>query len=147
MATDAVGMALSTFIGSATGAQVWVHLALLCLWSLVAGLLVAVGRRGAVLGTQAIIAVVVFGRFSQPPAAALGIAGLVLAGGRPKCCFSSWSAGPHRYALSAWPRQPPIECSASSPPGRRTRPRCQPRQPWTTHKTRLRPAPCSATRC
>jgi uncharacterized membrane protein YccC len=89
MATDAVLMALSTFVGSVTGAHAWAHLLVLCVWSLLAGLLVALGARGAVLGTQAIIAVVVFGRFSQPAAQALGLAGFVLAGGMAQVVFLS----------------------------------------------------------
>jgi uncharacterized membrane protein YccC len=89
MATDAMLMALSTFVGSAAGSRPWIHLALLCLWALPCGLLVALGRRGAVLGTQAIIALIVFGRFGQPPGAALGLAGLVLAGGLAQVIFLS----------------------------------------------------------
>ena len=87
MATDAALMATSTFVGCVTGSVTWLHLCVLCVWSLIAGLLVGVGRRGAVVGTQAIIAVVVFGRFSQPPLAALGLAGLVLAGGGAQVLF------------------------------------------------------------
>jgi hypothetical protein len=87
MATDSVLMALSTFVGSATGGHHWVHLALLCLWALVGGSLVAAGQRGGVLGTQAILAVIVFGRFSEPPAQALGLAGYVLAGGLGQVLF------------------------------------------------------------
>jgi uncharacterized membrane protein YccC len=89
MGTDAVLMALSTFVGCVTGAYMWAHLLILCVWSLLAGLLVALGVRGAVLGTQAIIAVVVFGRFSQPAAQALGLAGYVLAGGLAQVAFLS----------------------------------------------------------
>jgi uncharacterized membrane protein YccC len=89
MATDALIMALSTFVGCVTGSIVWLHLLILCLWSLMAGLLVSVGNRGGVIGTQAIIAAVVFGRFSQPPAAALGLAGLVLTGGLAQVVFLS----------------------------------------------------------
>jgi uncharacterized membrane protein YccC len=51
------------------------------------GLLVAVGNRGGVVGTQSIIAVVVFGRFSEPLPSALGLAGLVLAGGMAQVIF------------------------------------------------------------
>lgn len=87
MATDAVVMALSTFVGSATGSRTWVHLALLCLWSLIGGLFVSLGRRGAVLGNQAVIALIVFGRFSQSPDQALGLAGYVLAGGLAQVLF------------------------------------------------------------
>lgn len=89
MATDTVLMATSTFVGSVTGSASWLHVLVLGLWSLVGGLLVGVGNRGGVIGIQAIIAVVVFGRFSQPPAAALGLAGLVLAGGLAQVVFLS----------------------------------------------------------
>ncbi len=89
MATDAFLMATSTFVGCVTGSVSLLHLGVLCVWSLMAGLLVGVGNRGAVVGTQAIIAVVVFGRFSQPPPAALGLAGFVFAGGCAQVLFLS----------------------------------------------------------
>lgn len=89
MAADAMVMATATFVGSVTGSVAWIHLVVLCVWSLLAGLLVAVGNRGAVVGTQAIIAAVVFGRFSQPASGALGLAGLVLAGGLAQVIFLS----------------------------------------------------------
>lgn len=94
MATDAVVMAAATFVGSATGSVSWLHFVVLCATALIAGMLVVVGNRGAVVGIQAIIAVVVFGRFSQPPAAALGLAGLVLAGACAQLLF---------VALVRWP--------------------------------------------
>lgn len=94
MATDAAGMACATFAGAVTGSVPWVYFVTLCATALLAGLLVGVGNRGAVVGTQAIIAMVVFGRFSQPPAAALGLAGLVLAGGFAQVLF---------IALLRWP--------------------------------------------
>ena len=81
MTTDASLMALATFLGCVTGSVLWLHLIVLCLVSVVGGLLVGVGNRGGVIGNQAIIAVVAFGRFSEPAPAALGLAGLVLAGG------------------------------------------------------------------
>jgi Fusaric acid resistance protein-like/FUSC-like inner membrane protein yccS len=87
MATDALLMAISTFVGSVTGAVSWLHLVALCLWSAMAGLLAAVGNRGAVLGTQAIVALVVFGRFAEPAHTALGLAALVLAGGAAQVVF------------------------------------------------------------
>lgn len=89
MAVDAVGMATSTFVGCVTGSVLWVHLLVLCLWSLMGGLLVGVGNRGGVVGNQAIIAAVVFGRFSEPVPAALGLAGLVLVGGLTQAVFQS----------------------------------------------------------
>lgn len=87
MATDAAVMGLSTFAGAASGRVAWLHLALLAAWAAAAGLIVSVGRRSAVVGTQAIIAFVVFGRFSQPIPAAAGLAGLVLAGGAVQVLF------------------------------------------------------------
>jgi PPOX class probable F420-dependent enzyme len=74
-------MATSTFVGCVTGSVTWLHLIVLCVWSLMGGLLVGVGNRGGIVGTQSIIAVVVFGRFSEPAPAALGLAALVLTGG------------------------------------------------------------------
>jgi uncharacterized membrane protein YccC len=94
LAVDALLMALSTFLGSATGSLLWLHLLVVFCWSLLAGLLVAVGRRGAIVGTQAVIGLVVFGRFSETPDAALGLAGLVLAGGLAMVMF---------VALVRWP--------------------------------------------
>ncbi len=103
LATDAVVMAASTFVGCVTGSITWLHLLLLCLWSLMGGLLVAAGNRGAVVGTQAIIAFVVFGRFSQPVAASLGLAALVLAGGLAQVVFLS---------IVRWP--PPLRLQRSA---------------------------------
>ncbi len=82
-------MALSTFVGAATGAVPWLHLALLLIWGYGGGLLVTLGRRTAIVGTQAIIAIVVFGRFSQPVPQAAGLAGLVWAGGAAQVAFAA----------------------------------------------------------
>ena len=147
MATDAALMALSTFVGCVTGASTWAHLLVLCVWSLLAGLLVALGARGAVLGTQAIIAVVVFGRFSQPAAQALGLAGFVLAGGLAQVVFLSvvrWptplrgAARDHRGGL---PR-----ARRASPPAPLSPRRCRPPRRWMTRSRRWPPGRCSATR-
>jgi uncharacterized membrane protein YccC len=89
LAIDSVVMAISTFVGCVTGSVPWVHLVVLCLWALMGGLLVSLGNQGGVIGNQALIAAVVFGRFSQPPAAAAGLAGLVLAGGLSQVLFQS----------------------------------------------------------
>jgi len=87
LGTDALVMSFSTFVGCVTGSLPWLHFALLCLWTLVGGLMVGLGNRGGIVGNQAIIAFVVFGRFSQPAAAAAGLAGLVLAGGLSQVLF------------------------------------------------------------
>lgn len=99
LSVDALLMALSTFLGSATGSRPWLHLIVLFVWSLAAGLLVAVGRRGAVVGTQAVIGIVVFGRFSEPLPGALGLAGLVFAGGLAMTVFVAVVRWPSPLAL------------------------------------------------
>ena len=77
----AVSMAVSTFVGSATGNLGWVHTAVLVPWCLGGGLLLALGNPYLSVGTQAIAAMIVFGRFAEPPLAALQLAAYVLAGG------------------------------------------------------------------
>ncbi|MBV8220352.1 MAG: FUSC family protein [Solirubrobacterales bacterium] len=89
LATDAIVMSMSTFVGCLTGSAPWLHFSLLAVWALAGGLLVALGSRGGVIGNQAMIAFVVFGRFSQPAPAALALAGLVLAGGFAQVLFQS----------------------------------------------------------
>jgi uncharacterized membrane protein YccC len=82
-------LGIVTVAGSASGAYGWLHFALLVLLCLIAGLLTSLGRRGAVVGTQSIIAFVVFGRFPQPFATALGLAGLVVLGGAAQATFAT----------------------------------------------------------
>jgi uncharacterized membrane protein YgaE (UPF0421/DUF939 family) len=94
LAIDASLMSLSTFVGSVTGSVLWLHFGVLCVWSLTGGLLVALGNRGGAVGTQSIIAFVVFGRFSQPVGPALGLALLVLAGGFAQVLFQSIARWP-----------------------------------------------------
>jgi uncharacterized membrane protein YccC len=92
---DAVMMSISTFVGSVTGSNHWLHLGVLVVWALMGGLLVALGNGGGVIGNQAVLAAVVFGRFSEPADAAAALAGLVLAGGLTQVLFQSivrWSA-------------------------------------------------------
>ncbi len=95
MGVDACIMALSTFVGSVTGSILWVHVLVLGVWALAGGLLVGVGNRGGAVGTQAIIAVVVFGRFGEPAAQAVGLAALVLIGGLAQVAF---------LTVVRWPR-------------------------------------------
>jgi uncharacterized membrane protein YccC len=95
MATDAAVMGISTFAGAASGRVGWLHFVLLAVWACSAGVIVAVGRRTAVVGTQAVIAFVVFGRFSQPVPAAAGLGALVLAGGAVQVvCAALFGAPP-----------------------------------------------------
>ena len=70
MSADALLMALATFAGCVSGSVLWVHLIVLAVVSFGGGMLSGVGNRGGVVGNQAIIAAVVFGRFPQDAAQA-----------------------------------------------------------------------------
>lgn len=74
-------MALSVFVGSASGELGWLHTGVLIPWCLAGGLLVSLGGPATSVGLQGIVAMIVFGHFAEPPPAALGLAGYVLAGG------------------------------------------------------------------
>lgn len=73
-------MALSVFVGSASGEIGWLHTVVLVPWCLVGGLLMGQPSPASAVGNQAVAAMIVFGRFSEPPLGALELAGLVLAG-------------------------------------------------------------------
>jgi uncharacterized membrane protein YgaE (UPF0421/DUF939 family) len=100
MAAAALALALATVTGSASGRWPWLHLALLVGVCLAAGIATSLGRRGAVVGTQSIIAFVVFGRFPQPFGSAVALGGLVLAGGVTQTLFATLLARP-----PAWRQQ------------------------------------------
>jgi uncharacterized membrane protein YccC len=78
--SDALAMGVSTFVGSATGPYPWLHTIVLIPWCFAAGMLVAFGKTQGAIGTQAIIAFVVLGRFSGTPLDAMGLATLVAVG-------------------------------------------------------------------
>ncbi len=61
---DALAMGASAFVGTASAAHPALHVALLVPWCFGAGLLVAFGQTQAAIGSQAIIAFTVLGRFS-----------------------------------------------------------------------------------
>lgn len=81
MAATTAGVALSTFVGSVTAHDAALHLLILAPWGFAGGMLVALGDTGSVVGTQATMAFVVFGRFAEPPAGAGKLAGYIAAGG------------------------------------------------------------------
>ncbi|HET6870301.1 MAG TPA: FUSC family protein [Solirubrobacteraceae bacterium] len=105
LATDAFAMSFSTFVGCVTGSLPWLHFGLLCVWTLVGGVMVGLGNRGGIVGNQAIIAFVVFGRFSQPADASAALAGLVLAGGLSQVLF---------LGLVRWPTPLRVQRSATA---------------------------------
>lgn len=76
----ALAVALSTFVGAATGPVEPLHVAMLVVWCLAAGMLVALGPAATTVGVQAVVGMVVFGRFGGPVPASAHLALLVLAG-------------------------------------------------------------------
>jgi len=78
--SDAFAMAASVFLGSVTGLYPWLHSVVMIPWCFAAGMLVAFGKTQATIGTQAMIAFVVLGRFSGTPINALDLGLLVLVG-------------------------------------------------------------------
>ena len=108
MSTDAVLMGVATLAGCLSGRVLWVHLVVLAVFSLAGGMLVGIGRQAGVVGFQSILAVIVFGRYTEPLGSALGIAGLVAAGGIAQVVFQSvvrWPtplAGQRRATATAY---------------------------------------------
>ncbi len=100
MTAAAAALAIASLCGSLTGRWPWLHLTVLALFCLLAGAATALGRRGTVPGTQALIAFIVFGRFPQPLGTALAGSALVLAGGACQIALASLVALP-----LAWRRQ------------------------------------------
>jgi uncharacterized membrane protein YccC len=77
---DVVGLGFASFVGAATAFNTPLHLAVLAVWCFGAGMLVVFGLGPATVGVQSVIAFVVFGRFSDGPAAALSLGALVASG-------------------------------------------------------------------
>ncbi|MDA8298268.1 MAG: FUSC family protein [Actinomycetota bacterium] len=73
-------MALSVFVGSVTGDLGWVHTAILIPWCGAAGLLMGQPAPATSVGSQAVAAMIVFGRFAEPPLGAAQLTGYVVAG-------------------------------------------------------------------
>ncbi len=77
---DAVGLGVSVFLGTLTSGHPWLHTTLLVPLSFAAGMAVIFGQTQAVLGTQAIVAYLVLGRFGGSALTALHLGLLVSAG-------------------------------------------------------------------
>src|ERR1700722_3875980 len=95
-------MALGTtaFTGMLSGRWPWLHLLLLVIFCLIAGLAACLGRRGIVVGTQSLIGFIVFGRFPENLPHAAALTGLVMFGGVAQTLFAAVVASP-----TAWRRQ------------------------------------------
>jgi uncharacterized membrane protein YccC len=96
MVATTFGMALSTFVGSATAHDHIAHLIVLVVWGFAGGLLVALGDTGSIVGTQATMAIIAFGRFAEPVGGAAKIAGELAAGAAFQillAAVTSWTLG------------------------------------------------------
>jgi hypothetical protein len=98
MASAMAMMGLSTFVGSATGHIAGLHLGLLTLWSFLGALMIVVAPERSIIGTLAIIAFIVFGRFTAPVDGAARLAGFVVAGGAAQVIVAFLVRWPHRTA-------------------------------------------------
>ncbi len=101
-----LAMASATFVGSVTGHIGWLHLALVAPFAFAGGMLVALGPVASSIGLQAVMAMIVFGRFAADPAGALKLAGFVAAGGAAQIALAAFLRPPHtpgtkRRALGA----------------------------------------------
>ena len=81
LVSTAAAMAVGTFVGSATSGYAGLHVVAVALFTFGGGLLVAVEPAQTAVGLNAIVGLVVYGRFPGSPETALKSAGLVAAGG------------------------------------------------------------------
>jgi uncharacterized membrane protein YccC len=95
-----LALGTTAFAGMLSGRWPWLHLLLLVIFCLIAGLAACLGRRGIVVGTQSLIGFIVFGRFPENLPHAAALTGLVLAGGGAQTLFAAAVAVP-----LAWRRQ------------------------------------------
>jgi uncharacterized membrane protein YccC len=87
-------MAAATFVGCVTGLVPVVHLITLAVAGFFGGLLVAAGRGAAQVGVNALIALLVFGRFAADPGTAALHMTWVLLGGLFQTAVGIWARSP-----------------------------------------------------
>lgn len=94
----AIGMAVSTFVGGLVAGHLGPTLAVLAIWGFVAGLTAVLGREATIVGTQAVMGLIVFGRFPGGIATSAAHAGLVLAGAGLQGVLAATIRSPRRFA-------------------------------------------------
>jgi uncharacterized membrane protein YgaE (UPF0421/DUF939 family) len=99
LALNAIGLGVATYIGSVTESAAWLHVVVLALFCLGGGLLVAAGPLLGILGTQAVIAFLVFGRFPEDASSALRLGALVIAGALIETVFLGLFRWPTSFRL------------------------------------------------
>ncbi|HVS67865.1 MAG TPA: FUSC family protein [Mycobacteriales bacterium] len=98
MTATAVGMAISTFVGGLVAGHLAPTLVVLAVWGFAAGLTAVLGRSATVVGTQAVMGLVVFGRFPGGVATSAAHAGWVLAGAGLQGLLAAVVRSPQRFA-------------------------------------------------
>ncbi|MBC7374830.1 MAG: FUSC family protein [Frankiales bacterium] len=95
-----LAVALSTFVGAAVGQEPLLLVPAVAVWGFAAGLAVSLGIGPGIIGTQAVIGLLVITQYSMPLQDAAGRAGLVAAGG----------LGQALLIVALWPlRRAPVE--------------------------------------
>ncbi len=89
LALNSVCLAFATFVGAVTESTHWLHIVALAMLCFGGGLLVALGPLLAVIGTQVMLAFLIFGRFPSSAESALKLAGLLLLGAAIEVAFLS----------------------------------------------------------
>ncbi len=97
IAGTTVGMALSTLVGGVVAGHTVITVLVLMAWGFAAGITVVLGREATVIGTQAVIGLVVFGRFPESVASSATHAAWVLAGGVFQALLALLIRPPHRF--------------------------------------------------
>src|SRR4051794_7262051 len=97
MVATTVGMTVSTFVGSLVAGHPVAMVSLLALWGFVAGLMVTFGRAATIVGVQAVVGFVVFGRYPGGVAVSGAHAAWVLAGGLVQLLLAHLLRTPRRF--------------------------------------------------
>jgi uncharacterized membrane protein YccC len=98
MLGTAAGMAISTFVGGLVAGHLAPTLVVLLVWGFAAGIVVVLGREATIIGTQAVMGLVVFGRFPSSVASSAVHAGWVLAGAGFQGVLAAAIRPPQRFA-------------------------------------------------
>jgi uncharacterized membrane protein YccC len=99
MLASAVGMAVSTFVGGLVAGHFTPTIAVLVVWGFAAGITVVLGREATIIGTQAVMGLVVFGRFPSSVASSAVHAGWVLIGGGFQGVLAAVIRPPQRFVV------------------------------------------------
>lgn len=99
MAVAGAATALSTAVGSLTAHVLPAAVLALAIWGAVAGLLAGAGPAATVVGVQAVVGLVVLGRFPLTPAGAAAAAGEVLLGSAGQVLLCALLRAPARHLL------------------------------------------------